>query len=101
MIQIKSKTVVHSTPDFSSNAATLSSVLPKITSTRKSRFSSDGSCMSTVKVPNFVQSSTSVYYGHSIVDWNIVNGTLLWKDCTVLNLLVILDPSSTTDPVFM
>jgi hypothetical protein len=68
MIQIKSKTVAHSTPDFSSNAVTLSSVLPKIILTRKQRFSSDGVCTSTVKVPNFVQPSTSVYCGHSIVD---------------------------------
>jgi hypothetical protein len=45
MIQIKTKNVAHSTPDFSSNAVTLSSVLPKIKFTLKVRFSSDGSFM--------------------------------------------------------
>ena len=44
-IQIKSKTVAHSTPDISSNAVTLSSVLPKMKFTQISRISSDGSCM--------------------------------------------------------
>jgi hypothetical protein len=53
---------------FSSNAVTLSSVLPRIILTRKSRISSDGSCISIVKVPISVQPSASVYCGHSIVD---------------------------------
>ena len=77
MIQIKSMTVAHSTPDFSSNAVTLSSVLPNIIFTRNLRISSDWSCMSTLKVPNFVQPSTSIYCGHSIVDWNIGNIAVL------------------------
>jgi hypothetical protein len=68
MIQIKSKTAVHSFSNFLSNAVTLSSVLPKMKFTRNLRISSDGSFTPTVKVPNFVQPSTSVYCGHSIVD---------------------------------
>ena len=101
MIQIKTKNVAHSTPDFSSNAVTLSSVLPKIKFTLKVRFSSDGSFMWTLKLPNYVQPSSSVYCGHSVVDWNTGNDTLLWNGFIVLNSSVILAPSSTTDPLFM
>jgi hypothetical protein len=55
----------------------------------------------TVKVPNFVQSSVYVYCGHSVVDWKILNGILLWNGSKVGNMLVILAPSSTTDPFSM
>jgi hypothetical protein len=101
MIQIKSKTVAHSTPDFSSNAVTLSSVLPKIIFTRNLRISSDGSCMWSSKLPNCVQPSTSVYRGHYIVDWKIGKATIHCNGAEVVSPPVMLAPSFTTDSAFM
>jgi hypothetical protein len=66
MIQIKSKTVAHSNPDFSSNAVTLSSVLPKIKFTLKVRSSSDGSCTSIFCI--YIKTGSVVELGAKITD---------------------------------